>query len=68
MTTNDELCRRLLEWAADEDNVVVYDSEGGWCVFCEAERTFTFQPHADDCLHLAAKAAVAARDGGEGDG
>ena len=51
------------QWAADDDNVMVGDPWGTWCVLCEAD----FSDHAPDCLHLFAQTwlATSADDGAE---
>ena len=53
------LGRKLIEWAADEQNVLARDEHGAQCVFCFVERQFRKDTHRDYCLHLQAKGLVA---------
>ena len=59
------LGRKLIEWAADESNVLSRDSDGAWCILCHVERQFRKDAHRDYCLHVQAKALLASADGAE---
>lgn len=52
------LGRELIEWAAEEANVIVsYDYHGEGCIFCDYMTIGQGDSdHAPDCLHLRAQA------------
>jgi hypothetical protein len=73
-----QLANELLEWAADESNVLFYDYDSHYgydnkkCILCNeyvSERQGLDKPitHKPDCLHLAAKSFQAAVVAGRGE-
>ncbi len=56
----------LIEWAAEESNVVIDTSSNSWvnyyqCQLCKSSSESFEVPHSADCLHLQAKALKAVK-------